>query len=144
MEVRMETTRGLGKEAQVWVDGVLLTVCDNVSPRGGRCPAGVVEDARFNYVTNEAFAWADAIAGNKGCRKRLDPVRGWSYAGLGQVVSVMPVVIDFGLLEMEDANWTTDGGLIGKYVSVAIDRLEIARAGEENAGIDARNGTGDP
>ena len=40
----------------------------------------------------------------------------------------MPVVIDFGLLKMEDANWTGDERLIGRYVRVAIDRLEVSPA----------------
>jgi hypothetical protein len=42
----------------------------------------------------------------------------------------MPVVVDFGLLRMEDANWTNDRNLVGKFVKVFMDRLEIGRAGE--------------
>ncbi len=43
-------------------------------------------------------------------------------------VSIMPVVVDFGLLQMEDANWTTDETLVGKCVCIQIDRLEIVPA----------------
>jgi hypothetical protein len=125
MEVRMEITEGLGKQAQVWADGVLLTVCDNVSPRVTPCPPGLLPDVKFTYVTDEAFTWREAMAGNPSHKKRLEPVRGWSYVGYGQVVSIMPVVVDFGLLRMEDANWTSDNTLIGQYVRVVIDRLEI-------------------
>ena len=39
----------------------------------------------------------------------------------------MPVVIDFGLMRMEDAGWVTDESLIGKFVQIHIDRLEIER-----------------
>jgi hypothetical protein len=44
----------------------------------------------------------------------------------------MPVVIDFGLLQMADANWTTDERLVGRFVRVAIDRLEISPALEQD------------
>ena len=43
----------------------------------------------------------------------------------------MPVVIHFGLLRMEDPNWSTDEHLVGKFVRVPIDRLEIIPAGKE-------------
>lgn len=128
MDVRMEETAGLGREAQVWVDGHLLTVCDNVSRPGRRCPPGVLEDVRFAYMTAAGFTWAQAAAGNRSRRRQIDADRGWSYIGFGRVVDVMPVRVDFGLLVMEDANWTSDEGLVGRFVRVPIDRLEIAWA----------------
>jgi len=67
MNIRMEHTEGLGREAQVWVAGTRVT-------------------------------------------------------------QVMPVTVDFGLLQMEDANWTTDEGLVGTFVRIPIDRLEITLA----------------
>ena len=126
----MEQTHGLGRQAEVWVDGHLLTVCDGVSRAGRRCPPGVLEAVKFTYVSDEGASWADALGGNPGCKKRLDPVRGWSYTGYGQIVSVMPVVIDFGLLQMEDANWATDEGFVGRFVKIPIDRLDIGPAGQ--------------
>lgn len=128
MEFRMEHTAGLGKEAQVWIDGELLTVCDNISSAGKKYPPGVLADARLTYVSNEAFLWEDAIAGNRACKKLLTPSKGWSYVGLGQIVSLMPTLIDFGQVQMEDANWTTDNSLVGKFVRIVIDRLEISPA----------------
>jgi len=132
MEVRMEHTAGLGLEAEVWVDGRLLVVCDGVSKPGKRCPPGELIGVAFTYVTVEGPSWRQATGGNPGEKKQLDPLGGWSYTGYGQVVSVMPVVIDFGLLKMADPNWTTDEGLVGCYVKVPIDRLEICRAAAED------------
>jgi hypothetical protein len=129
-EVRMEWTNGLGKAAEVWVDGTLLNVCDNISTARQRCPPGLLENVRFSYVTDLNASWADSVRANPGARKRLERVRGWSYLGGGQVVSVMPVVIDFGLLQMPDPRWSTDESLIGRHVEVHIDRLEL-RAGRE-------------
>ena len=124
----MEITRGLGQEAQVWVDGHLLVVCDGVSRPDKRCRPGVLEAVKFTYVSDEGFSWDEAFRGNPGCKKRLDPVRGWSYTGYGQIVAIMPVVIDFGLLRMEDANWATDEGFIRRFVKIPIDRLDIGPA----------------
>jgi hypothetical protein len=78
-------------------------------------------------MTEEAFDWESAAAGNRSQRMLLEPVRGWRYAGFGQVLQVMPVVIDFGLLRMEDANWTNDEKLVGRFVRVSIDRLSLRR-----------------
>ena len=125
----MEHTEGLGKLAEVWVDGHLLYVCDGVSEPGRRVPAGVIENVRFTYVTTEGLSWQEAVADNRARKRQLDHVRKWSYSGYGRVRSIMPVVVDFGLLEMEDANWTSDEGLIGQFVRIPIDRLEIGHAG---------------
>ena len=130
MEVRMEHTAGLGKLAEVWAGARLLTVCDGVSaPDRPRSP-GVLENVEFRYATMSGFSWPEAVGGNPDRKKDLTPVRRWSYVGYGQILSVMPVVIDFGLLRMEDANWTTDDGLVGEYVRVPIDRLEIVPSRE--------------
>jgi len=122
----MEFTRGLGKEAQVWVDGRLLTVCDGLSQANQPCPPGILHNVRFTYVTLEGFTWEQALRGNPARRKQLEPVRRWSYAGYGQVLSILPVMVDFGLLVMEDPHWTYEERMAGRYVRIPIDRLEIS------------------
>jgi len=125
MEIRMEHTEGFTSKAEVLVDGESLIVCDGVSTRGRRCAPGILEDVKFSYPSLEGFNWDHAVRGNPSNKARLDHVRGWSYVGFGRVVSIMPVTIDFGILEMEDPNWSDDERLIGKYVMVSIDRLEL-------------------
>lgn len=131
MDVRMEHTEGLGGKAEVWVDGALLDVCDGISPPRQRTPPGPLEDVAFRYTTDEMISWEQAVAENPSHRVMLEPVQGWAYAGFGRVVQVMPVVIHFGLLRMEDPNWSTDETLVGKFVRVPIDRLEIVPAIQE-------------
>ena len=126
----MEHTEGLGELAEVWVDGQLLMVCDGVSPSGRPCPPGVLDEAAFSYMTVERVVWDQAVLANPGRKKLLDPVRRWSYTGYGQVLAVAPVVIDFGLLQMTDPNWTTDESLTRQFVKISIDRLEIGFANE--------------
>ncbi len=131
MEVRMEITQGLGRRAEVWLDDEhLLTVCDGVSESGRRCAPGLLSGVHLGYMTVEGFSWDVAVKGNLSRKKKLEPDRGWSYVGYGQVKQVMPVVIDFGLLTMSDANWTTDESLVGRFVRIEIDRLELLPANE--------------
>ncbi len=124
-EVRMEHTEGLGKLAEVWIDGALLTVCDGVSLPGQRCTPGILEDVELRYYNDEGYTWEDALRGNPSHRSIIEPVRGWGYIGFGQVEQIMPVVINFGGLRMEDPAWSTDDTLIGQFVRVPINRLEI-------------------
>ena len=128
MEVRLESTDGPARRAEVWVAGTLLVVMDEYSRPGEQPTPGVLDDARFIYLTEEAFTWDEAVAGNRAERRVIEPVRGWRYVGYGRVTQIMPVEIDFGLLTMADANWSTDEKLIGKFVRVPIDRLSITRA----------------
>lgn len=128
MDVRLENTRGLGKLAEVWLDEQLLAVCDNISDPDRRRPPGVLESVSFRYTSDEPVNWPDALAGNRGRKQQLMHVEGWTYIGYGQVVSVMPTIIDFGLLTMTDPNWTTDEHIAGKYVRIQIDRLELIPA----------------
>lgn len=132
MEVRMEHTEGLGRQADVWVNGTLLTVCDGISSSQRRTPPGLLKAVKLSYPSMEGFSWQDAVDENPSQKMYLDHERGWSYVGYGKVTSIMPVVIDFGVLKMEDPNWATEDDLIGKYVRVAIGRLEIAPASEQD------------
>ena len=132
MDVRMEHTRGRGRQADVWVAGELLTVCDGVSSAESVIPAGPMECVRLRYMTESPVALSNTIDENPRLRKGLDHLRSWAYTGYGQVISIMPVMIDFGLVTMEDPNWATDESLIGRYVKVAIDRLEIEPGDEES------------
>jgi len=125
MEVRLESTDGPGRQAEVWVDGTLLVVMDEYSRPGEQAAPGLLTYAKFVYMTEQAFSWADAAAANRSERRLLEPLGSWRYAGYGRVVQIMPVVIDFGLLCMEDANWTNDEKLVGKFVRVPIDRLSL-------------------
>lgn len=124
-DVRMEHTEGFGRRAEVWVDGTLLVVCDGISRRGRRCAPGPVANPFFRYTRDEGLDWNDAVLHNRHKRIALDWLEGWSYHGCGRVVSVMPVIVDFGLLTMEDPEWSVDAGLAGLFVAVPISRLEI-------------------
>ena len=86
MDVRMEYTEGVGKIAEVWVQGNLLCVCDGVSTGEQRCPPGEMPPVKFSYVSEAGLSWDQAMRGNLSERCVLDPVRRWSYAGFGRIV----------------------------------------------------------
>lgn len=128
--IRMEHTDGHGSQAEVWLDGTLLTVYDGYSRPGERTPPGKMDQAIFRYTNDEAYSWDDAIRRNPHKRVVLEPVKRWAYYGYGRIESVMPVVINFGLMRMEDPTWATGEDLVGKFVAVPINRLEVVRADE--------------
>ncbi len=138
MKVRMEATEGLGRLAEVLVDGNTLFVCDGISPADKRTPPGVLESIRFGYNTEGGIAWDAATAGNVDRKLALEHLRDWSYTGFGRVVQIMPVVIDFGLLQMEDSTWTNDERLVGQFVEIPIDKLEILPEGSSDWPEDLR------
>jgi hypothetical protein len=126
MEVRMEHTDGFARRAEILLGDESLIVCDGVSSPEARCVPGLIENVKFSYPSLEGFQWSSAIRDNPSNKVRLEHVRGWSYIGFGRVVSIMPVTIDFGMLELEDPNWSDDKNLAGKYVKVSIDRLDLS------------------
>ena len=121
----MEHTEGFARKAEVLLGDESLMVCDGVSTPEHRCVPGVIENVKFSYPSLEGFEWSQAVRDNPSDKVRLEHVRGWSYVGFGRVVSIMPVTIDFGMLELEDPNWSDDKNLAGKYVKVSIDRLDL-------------------
>lgn len=127
-DVRLEYTQGLGKLADVWVGGHLLTVCDAISESSQRVMPGVLTEVEFVYNTYEHIDWQQAIVDNPGHRVTLDHEKSWSYVGYGRILQIQPVVVDFGLIRMVAGDWTDDRNLIGKSVRVPIDRLEIRHA----------------
>ena len=131
MDIRMEHTAGYGQRAEVWVDGVLLTVCDGLSEPGVKCPPGEIEGVRFRYLSESPPSMDEMLAGNTKRYVGIEPQREWSYVGYGRIVSIMPTEINFGPLTMEDAHWTSDDAMVGKFVCVPIDRLEVEWAPPE-------------
>ena len=126
MEVRMEHTEGFARKAEILLDDESLIVCDNISTPEQRRQPGVIENVKFSYPSLEGFEWRQAIGDNPSNKVRLERVSGWSYVGFGRVLSIMPVTIDFGMIQLEDPNWSDDERLAGKYVKVPIDRLDLS------------------
>jgi hypothetical protein len=48
-----------------------------------------------------------------------------SYAAYGKILSINPVIADFGDIRMEIGDWTNDKNVIGEYIFYKIGRLDI-------------------
>ncbi len=121
----MEHTDGLGRKAEVWFGGTLMTVCDGVSSAAARCAPGELGSVKFSYPAFCGFSWPEAVRNNRSEKVVIEPVSKWCYVGYGRVVQVMPVVVDFGMVQMEDPNWSDDESLVGRFVRIPIDRLDL-------------------
>jgi hypothetical protein len=51
----------------------------------------------------------------------------WDYYGYGRIVSINPIIIDFGSISLDAGNWSQDDQIIGEYIYWKIDRLDISK-----------------
>lgn len=127
MEAILHQTKGLGGLAVVETNGRKLTVEDNLSAAGSPAVCGYLPDVQFTYVC-DGPNWEEMLRGNPAGLVKLEPIGGVRYLGYGRIVSIKPVVIDFGLLQMVDGHWVYDESLVGRYVLVHVDRLQVRHA----------------
>lgn len=113
-------------EAVIEVGGQRLHVMDEFG--GAEMAAGTQFQAELWPVASESDDWDAIFGANPGRERGLRRLDGWRYLALGVVASVNPVVIDCGLLRVEDAFYTRDQRCVGAYVGVTLARLDACRA----------------
>ena len=64
--------------------------------------------------------------GNPDRKKELVQTGDWSYDGLGEIVSVSPVVVDFGDFSFEIGDFSNDEQCVGEFIHIIIDRLDLS------------------
>jgi len=86
------------------------------------------EEANVEIYGLSEGSLEETLQGNPLKKKELVPKGDCSYDAFGEIVSVDPIVADFGNgIELEIGNWSKDTSLIGKYIFVYIARLDILR-----------------
>jgi len=70
-------------------------------------------------------SWDEMFRGNSGGKKELVKTGDWSYDGYGEIISVDPVVADFGDFTFEIGDFTTDQRCVGEFIHIVIDRLDL-------------------
>jgi hypothetical protein len=121
-------TEGYGLEVVFSFNGRTYQAMDDFS---GFDPEKVDFDApEFSIVCPSDQSWESIFQGNPELKRELIQRRGWSYDGYGQVVSVRPVVVDFGDFTFEVGDFTTDQRCIGEFVHLILDRLDLAFASQ--------------
>lgn len=72
-------------------------------------------------------SWDVTFSGNSNKEIKLVRKGDWSYEAYGKVLSINPVVIDFGEFELNTGNWTNDSKVVGEFVYWKIERLDILK-----------------
>jgi hypothetical protein len=123
MQVEVIQTDGYGLEAQVRVGTLILTVMDDFSA----LPQEVIDygEPVFSNLTVEGYSWEVMFSGNPGREKKLVNLQGWAYEGFGQIVSIKPVVVDFGPFCLELGDFTNDERCVGEWIVERIGRIDL-------------------
>lgn len=112
-------------EATIEVNGQRLTVmdeffcfsADSLPKTGEPC------EVEFSTYLDEDEIWEEVFAGNPDKLVLIEQIEGWRYRAFGKIISVNPVVVDCGFLQVEDVVCSTDPQLVGEYVAFSITRL---------------------
>ncbi len=123
MKVEIIKTEGYGLLAEVRVGEQLLGVMDDFS----MVPVEQLSYAEpeFSYLGLEEYSWEQMFSGNLRQEKKLVRTGDWSYEAYGQIVSIKPVIADFGLFKLELGDFTNDQRCIGEWIVERIDRLDL-------------------
>ena len=72
--------------------------------------------------------WRDVFNKNLNSKKELIKTgKSWSYDGYGEIVSINPIMVDYGDFSLEHGNWTHDEKVVGQFVYIKISRLDILK-----------------
>ena len=85
---------------------------------------GAIIDVEFHHLEGQT-AWHERFSNNAERKKCLIQTDQWSYDGFGQIVSIRPVIADFGALSLALGDWTHDERVVGEYIFWRIARLDI-------------------
>ena len=119
------STTGEYLEAIIEVNGQRLTVMDEFSlfSADSLPKTGELCEVEFSPYLDEDETWEDIFAGNPDKLVLIEQIEGWRYRAFGKIISVNPMVVDCGLLQVEGLVCSTDPRLIGEYVAFSITRL---------------------
>lgn len=118
------STQGPYLEALLDIEGVRFCVMDEFSVCADTAPKpGDVFEFRFSAELAGDESWETQFAGNPDQRIGLHPLNGWAYRAYGKVLSVSPVIVECGILQLEDVVCSNDPALIGEHLAFTITRL---------------------
>lgn len=127
MNVVLIETEGYGGDAVVEVNGQRLTVRDALSTLDRPARPGPVPDARFEAVTADPRVTKRVLGENPERIEALEHRWGWRYLGRGRIVSLAPLRIGLGVLDLELDAQPNEHRALGDYVAIEIDRISVTR-----------------
>ena len=118
------STEGPYLEAQIEIDGQRYYVMDEFSVDERSIPAqGAEINFEFSPLLDDNDSWESIFSGNPDNKIGLEQMSGWKYRAYGKIVSIKPVVVDCGLLKIEEVINSNDPNVIGESVAFTISRL---------------------
>lgn len=122
-EIGLIKTDGYGLLAEVIIGGQVLGVMDDFSMIQ---PELILNsEPEFSHLSLEGYTWEQMFSGNPDKKKMLVRTGDWSYEAYGQIISIKPVVADFGIIVLELGDFTNDERCIGEWIVEKIDRLDL-------------------
>jgi hypothetical protein len=123
MEINIIKTDGHTLPAEVEVKGVILGVMDDFS----MIPVENLDrsSGEFSYLRDENLSWDAMFQGNPDKETKLIRTGDWSYEAYGKIISINPVVADFGLFKLEVGYITNDTRCVGEWIFEKIERLDL-------------------
>lgn len=134
MRASLISTGGPWLEATIGTSYGTLTVMDEFSIDARGAP-GIGDDfeVELSTVLDGDQPWEALFSGNPGRKKVLEHLAGWSYRAFGEVVSIHPVVVDCGVIQIPDVFHSSDPLVVGDFVAFTITRLDATRYVDPNA-----------
>ncbi len=129
MKAKFLKTEGYALEATIEVAGQLYRVMDDVSSPGDPVSPGTVVEVEFFAHCLGFQEWEEVFSGNPEGRVGLEWIEGWKYRAYGIVERVDPVVVDCGMLRLEEEIQTHDTRCLDKPVTLEITCLGVTEAG---------------
>lgn len=128
MIAKLISTDGPWLEAVLEIGGNRFTVMDEFSLDERTCPAlGSEFDAELSaLLDNGEDSWESMFSSNHEMRRCLVPLSGWRYQAFGRIVSISPVIVDCGLLQVPDVLHTNDPRVIGEFIAFGVSRLDAS------------------
>jgi hypothetical protein len=128
MHAKLVKTDGPWLEATVDTEHGTFIAMDCISCDERAVPApGEEFEAELDATILSEPTWDEVFGGNPEKAVGLVREAGWRYIGYGRVESIRPTLIDCSILKIRGAIPTNDDRVIGLYVRVPIDRLELYR-----------------
>jgi len=132
MRVTLISTEGPWLEAKVKAGDRILTVMDEFSIDEGTAPTVNSEfDVELSAFVDEDGSWEEMFSGNPERKREVRQLDGWRYQAFGKVISIDPVVVDCGLLEIPDVFHSNDSRVVGEFISFMISRLDATQYAQQ-------------
>lgn len=128
MHVTLISTEGPWLAAKLKAGDRTLTVMDEFSVVDEFAPAvGGEFEVELSAFVDEDCSWEEMFSGNPGRQRDIQQVDHWKYQAFGEVISIDPVVVDCGLLQVPDVFHSNDSRVVGEFISFTISRLDATK-----------------